>query len=312
MNLDGFLDKYMKQRQRLVAGRLQAALALLERLRDCPSLQLAEHLVGKGRAGLVSHETYGKRSHVRFELEPINKNHGRRSSNIQDWGQVLLDAFDAEGFADFDDDERASLILRAQEPVADALRRLLEQEPLVIRTRQKTAEAVIAEILKLADAKGKAGDVAQYLVGAKLMLRFDEAVPVLPANKGDRRSKSDPEPRLGDFEIQNAVIEVALGLPDEKHLDQIALALDDPQTEVRLLTRDDRVGTWRREIDSSDEIESRRVVVSSVSAFVGQNIGELSGFSSEKRSGQLKALFEIYNKRWNAALGNPGMAIVVK
>lgn len=154
--------------------------------------------------------------------------------------------------------------------------------------------------------------MAQYLVGAKLMLRFNRDIPVLPANKGDRKSRLDPNARLGDFEIENAVIEVALGLPDDKHLAQVAQILDNPESEVRLLTRDDRVEVWRKAVDASEEIDELRVVVSSVAAFIGQNISELAEFSSDEKSLQLQALFDLYNERWISKVGTPGIAIIVK
>ena len=88
--------------------------------------------------------------------------------------------------------------------------------------RGRSAEAVIHEVLRQAELKGKSGDVAQYLVGAKLALRFNREIPVFPVNKADRKSRADRDARLGDFQIEDAVIEVAVGLPDEKHVVQIA------------------------------------------------------------------------------------------
>jgi len=312
MSFDKFQQQQMKKGGRFVPARLQAALALLEKLRDNPSLRLEDHVASKGSSGLESHETYGNRAHARFEIEPINKNHGRRSSNLQDWGQDLLDKLTRGGFEGASPNARLALITLAQESFAAVLRSIVEQGPLEARIRRRAAEFVIADVLKQAEEKNKAGDVAQYLVGAKLMLRFNRDIPVLPANKGDRKSRLDPNARLGDFEIENAVIEVALGLPDDKHLTQIAQILDNPEAEVRLLTREDRVEVWRKEVDTSDEIDALRVVVSSVVTFVGQNISELGEFSSEGKSFQLQALFDLYNKHWISKVGTPGIAIIVK
>ncbi len=312
MKLDKFLQKHMKQSGRPVPARLQAALALLEKLRDKPSLALEDHLSNKGSAGLESHETYGNRAHERLGLEAINKNHGRRSCNLQDWGQDLLDELKRSGFEKAAQADRLALITLAQESIGEILRRLVEQGPLEVRIRRRAVETVIADVLKQAEEKNKAGDVAQYLVGAKLMLRFNREIPILPVNKGDRKSRSDPKPRLGDFQIENTVIEVALGLPDEKHLGQIAQALDNPELEFRLLTRDGRVDVWKNAIDDTEEIDASRVVVSSVVAFVGQNVWELGELSSEGKSFPLLALFDLYNKHWINQVGTTGIAILVK
>src|SRR5206468_12286412 len=97
--LDAFLQTHAKKGERYVSARLQAALALLERLREFPSLALAEHLSQSGSAGIRSHETYGERALQHLHLQAINKNHGRRSSNLPAWGQELLNAIAALGFA---------------------------------------------------------------------------------------------------------------------------------------------------------------------------------------------------------------------
>ena len=112
--------------------------------------------------------------------------------------------------------------------LAKPLRDIIEEEPLEARIEGRSAEAVIHDLLLQAEAKGKSGDVAQYLVGAKLALRFKREIPVHPANKSDRKSRSDKDAKLGDFVIENAVIEVAVGLPDEKHLEQIGEILRTP------------------------------------------------------------------------------------
>lgn len=310
--LDVFLQEHTKKGDRFVPARLQAALALLERLRQYPSLKLTEHLSQSGSAGLQGHETYGDKALERLRLQPINKNHGRRSSNLPGWGQQLLDAIAAQGFGGATAEARNRILDGAQQVFAAPLRAIIEENPLEVRVRDRTAEATVRELLLAAEQKGKSGDVAQYLVGAKLALRLNRQIPVYPANKSDRTSHFDPAPRLGDFEIENAVIEVAVGLPDEKHLRQVAEIQDKSDAEVWLLTRADRVETWRRELGNTEDVEIKRVVVTSVESFVGQNITELGQFSAKGKAEQLKALFDLYNTRWVAKVGTPGIRIQAK
>ena len=215
-----------------------------------------------------------------------------------------------EGFELLSDAGRLQAIDAAQSTFAAVLQNILEQEPLQARLKGRSAEAVIRELLEQADEKGKSGDVAQYLVGAKLMLRLEIEMPVHPANRGDRRGRGDMDARLGDFEVEDAIIEVAVGLPDEKHLTQIVDALGDGDKEVWLLTRSSRVKTWQDELKDTDEVDRRRVIVHSVEGFVGQNLSELGGFSVKGRAVQLERLFTIYNDRWVAAVGTPGIQIV--
>jgi hypothetical protein len=309
---EAFLKTQMKKGDRFVPARLQAALALLERLRDFPALALDKHLSQSGSAGLQGHETYGARALQRLQLQPINKNHGRRSSNLSAWGQELLDAVGGLDFGNANAKVRGQIVDQVQGIFAAPLRTIIEEDPLEVHLRGRTAEAVISDLLLAAEEKGKSGDVAQYLVGAKLALRFKREIPVHPANKSDRTSHVDPTPRLGDFEIENAVIEVAVGLPDDKHLHQIAEILDKSDAEVWLLTRADRVPTWKNELEAAEGVETKRVVVTSVEAFVGQNITELGEFSAKGKAEQLRALFELYNTRWVGDVGTPGIRIVAK
>jgi hypothetical protein len=311
INFDSFIEKHMRQGGRFVAARLQAALALLERLRETPTLRLDAHKKANS-AGLESHETFGNRAHERLGLEIINKNHGRRSSNVGGWGQDLLDLLKSAGFEKVSAEKQVAMINEAQDCFASLIRGILGQEPLEARLKGRSAEAVIREILKQAEAKGKAGDVAQYLVGAKLMLRLKRDIPVVGSNLGDRRSRGDANARTGDFEIENATIEVAVGLPDEKHLSQVVEALEDTDLEVWLLTRQDRVASWQHELQEFEGVDIKRVVVAAVESFVGQNITEMGEFSVKGKASQLQELFKLYNERWIAQVGTPGIRIVVK
>lgn len=311
INLDAFIKGFMRQGERHIPARLEAALAFLERLREEPLLQFKSHVTNSG-ASLISHETFGKRAHIRFELDKINENYGRRSNNLNEWGPKLLDTLREAGFESLTESQRDALISEAQKQMVQHIRSILEQEPLEARLKGRSAEAVIRDILKQAEAKGKTGDVAQYLVGAKLNLRLNREIPVVGSNLGDRRSRGDAQARTGDFEIENTTIEVAVGLPDEKHLAQVVEALEDTDLEVWLLTRHDRVASWQHELQEFEGVDAKRVVVTSVESFVGQNISEMGGFSVKGKASQLQALFKLYNDRWIAQVGTPGIRIIVK
>lgn len=309
--LHSFIENRARIAGKIVPARLQAALALLERLRDFPSLKLSDHRA-QGSAGALSHETYGHRAHERFQLQPINKNHGRRSSNLPEWGQELLDVIGSAGFEKANGEQRERIVSEAQSILAKPLRDIIEQEPLEARLKGRTVENLIHGLLLQAEEKRKSGDVAQYLVGAKLSLRFKRPFPVQPANKSDRKSLFDPMAKLGDFEIENAVIEVAVGPADEKHIEQVAQILEQSESEVWLLTRLDRVAGWKNEIKAYQDIDTKRVVVTSVEAFVGQNITELGDFSTKGKAAQLVDLFDIYNDTWVKQVGTPSIRIVLK
>lgn len=309
--LETLVAAYGRSGESFVPARLQSMLALLEALRVRPTLILADHLSPAGQS-LKGHEPFAKEAMKRLNLTSLNKNSGRRSSNLHAWAGPLLGIVEAEGFSGLTEEARIQLIDKAQIVVGSFLRSMFEEGPLRIKVLGKTAEAVIGELLKQADKKNKAGDVAQYLVGAKLAIRLQIEIPVHGANKGDRKSHADKEARLGDFEIGNSIIEVAIGIPDEKHLQQIEEILDTTHHEIWLLTREDRVASWKNEVSNLFGKRIGRIVVTSVEAFVGQNITELAGFTAVAKSERIHELINLYNQRWVDVVGNPSIRISIE
>src|SRR5262249_1322317 len=152
-----------------------------------------------------------------------------------------------------------------------------------VRLDGRSAEAVVGDVLKQAEERNRAGAVAQYLVGAKLKLRFETLdVPVLPYNQGNAGE------RRAGFHVAEAAIEVALGNPDDVHIQQVRGILRESRTEVWVLVRASRIVGWRDAFDEQiDQSLRQRLVLTSVEAFVGQNVTELGSFSSEGREEQL-------------------------
>lgn len=294
--------------QRLIPARLQAGLSLTERLRDVPSLDLESHLV-HGSSAIHSHANYGERVHERLGLRRIDAFYGRHSGRLREWGQLMLDAIAARGFAGAAPPARNILIDEAQDELAKALK-IVEEQPLMVILGKQTAESLIHDLLVVAAEKGVLREVAWCLVGAKLTLRFGASS--LGGRSCDDSGVVDANDVLSDLKIHSAVIKVAVDPVNTKGLRRIAETLKKSGTEVWLLTRSDRVNGWRSEVDDADDIDGKRVVVTSVEAFVGQNITELAEFSISGKTTQLSALFEIYNSQWIAKVGTPGMRIVLK
>jgi len=299
-------------KQALVPSRLRAALLVIERIREHPSLDINCHLVRKNDSIIHSQNVYGSRVYKRLNLEPGVIDFGNHTSNLFEWGQFLLDAIAAEGFAEASPLQRESILSAAQLELAKSLRFIIESEPLEVELKNQTAEATIQDLLLAADGKGKAGDVARYLVGAMLALRFKREIPILPAYQSNRRQCAEKDAALGSFEIRNAVIEVNVEPVDQTSLKRIADALEKTDKEVWLLTRSERVSGWQNEIENADDIDSQRVIVTSVEAFLGQNITELAEFSGAGKAIQLKSLFDVYNCHWIERLGTLGIRVVFK
>jgi hypothetical protein len=159
-----FAEKHFRKGPAYVPGRVQACLVLLERLREHPSLRLADHETGQSKAGIKSHETLARQWQSRYEIPAINSNSGRRASNLQSWGQPLLDLLRASGFESAP--RRPAILNEWQSELVELLRSVLEASPISATMRGRSEESTIAAILDDAVDRGLAGQVAQYLVGA--------------------------------------------------------------------------------------------------------------------------------------------------
>ncbi len=293
----------MNDGERVVPARLQAAMALLEKLRTDPALDLAEHMSGEGSTGLKSHETFGKAACDRFNIEPPNKTHGRRSSEIRRWGPSILDALHAAGFENADAGKRESMLDAAQSVVADRLRSYTESEPIAVRCRNKSVASIVADIIRQAEEKRKAGEVAQYLVGAKLEARFPDIDLKRRANAGDGDWSRNENAALGDFQIGTTVIEIAVGMPDEKHINQAAKILSSGTFEAWLIVRSDRRDAWIRELIEA-EVDLNRVSVLGINEFIGQNLGEMGRLDRSQSLTEFRKVIDAYNDQWVACFAS--------
>ena len=308
--IDAFMSQ-MKLKGTFVAGRLQAALVLIERVRESRKLDFESHR-DAGSNGLLRHEYYAKLALDRFKITGVNRNSGRRSNHSGAWGPPLLALLAQHGFSSMSIEKQDQMLDAVEERFAVHVREISETAPIEVRLDGQTAESVIRDILKQADCRGKSGDVAQYLVAAKLETRLRIDLPLNPVNKRDHKRFDDTGARTGDFEIQDATIEVAIGGPDAKHLLQIEETLKGTDRQMWLLTRHEQVEKWRKALAALPDINKNRVVITSVESFVGQNIAEIGQFSAAHTAETFQNLFCRYNERWVAELGTPAMRIRIK
>jgi hypothetical protein len=126
-------------------------------------------------------------------------------------------------------------------------------------------------------------------------------------------NQGDTSERRADFQLGGAALEVALGTPDDKHLEQVRTILEETQSDVWLLVRTHRMNAWRDELaDAMEKNLLQRLVLTSVESFVGQNVTELGVFSVAGKAEQLRALFKIYNEQWIGVLGPKSLRILAR
>ncbi len=154
-----------------------------------------------------------------------------------------------------------------------------------------TTWAAVHEILEQADLVAKAGPVAQYLVGAKLQLRFPDV-----AIANDRYSAPDVQTgRQGDFQVEDTAFHVTVSPTPavyEKCLQNIRSGL-----RVYLLVPDGVVVGARQNAHTA---APDRIAVESIESFVANNIEEQSQFAKDRLMSGFRRLLEKYNERVDA------------
>ncbi len=146
----------------------------------------------------------------------------------------------------------------------------------------------IHSILENARQSGKGGPVAEYLVGAKLSLRF-------PGKeiRNKRFSESDVQAGCyGDFEVGNTVFHVTVA-PMAELFEKCRSNLE-RGLRVYLLVPDAVVVGARQ---NTALAAGDRIAVESIESFVATNVDELCEFDGDQLKSGFRRLLETYNVR---------------
>jgi len=167
---------------------------------------------------------------------------------------------------------------------------------------EQTAWQMIHDPLAAARVVGKEGQVAQYLVGAKLTLRF----PDLQV-RNDLYSTSDAQSGLhGDFALGTTVFHVTVS-PMAAHYDKCLANLQAGYDAYLLVP--DRILLGARQ--NTELLQPGRISVQSLEAFISQNLEELSGFTRSQRVTGLRDLLQTYNTRVDAVENDKSLLIEI-
>ena len=162
----------------------------------------------------------------------------------------------------------------------------------------------ISNLLELARKDGKAGPVAQHLVGAKLQLRF-------PNETVGRESYSTADKQLGrsgDFLVGNTAFHVTVA-PTLGLYDKCERNISEGFRPYILVPYDRLVGV-RQNIEGSSPGKSK-IAVESIESFVSQNVEELSNFSLNGLVDNLYLLLSEYNSRIDEAEADKSLLVEI-
>jgi len=196
--------------------------------------------------------------------------------------------------------EAASLDLlpaEARVGVLEALQEFLVQRVRDFHNRQrlsflysptKSTWQFVRDLLSLARSLGKEGQVAQYIVGAKLQLRF-------PHEAIDNYSYSTADQQLGrpgDFIVGQTAFHVTVS-PMTGVYGRCRANLDAGYGVYLLVPEHGVVGAKQ----NAEAVAPGQIGVQAIELFVAQNLDELAVFDKESRRAQLRQLIALYNRR---------------
>lgn len=151
---------------------------------------------------------------------------------------------------------------------------------------------IIHNLLSEAVTVGKAGYVAQHLVGAKLQLRFPDIVV-----SNESASTADlPTQRPGDFLIGHTAFHITVA-PMPPVFDKCRHNIQQGFKPFLLVPDNKLIGA--RQI--AEQTCEQQIAVESIESFVSQNINEVSDFNKDKLTSSFKDLLFIYNHRVDEA-----------
>jgi hypothetical protein len=271
-------------------GSIATALVVLNRLMQDYNLDFNSHLAEggmqiKGASGIAV-ATILKTFN---EERPFAKEGGRTNRGGPSEVRSLLEALKKLDLEKYDQKKRNSTLHQMQSFLVDRIKDFHNRQKIkLIFNPSLTTWHIIHDLLLAAIAEGKAGYIAQHLIGAKLQLRFPET----PVSNESASTADMQTQRPGDFLIGHTAFHVTVA-PMSAVFDKCKHNITQGYKPFLLVPDDKLIGT--RQI--SEQVSKQQIAVESIESFVSQNINELSIFDKDKLSYSLNQLINIYNQR---------------
>jgi hypothetical protein len=299
-----WLDGLPRERDLPDMGTVAVTLVLLENLASEFDLSPEAHRTSGGWQLRGAGGPATRRILARYgETRPFLAEGGRTSRGAADKAVSLLPVLEPLGLERLSDQQRREVIEALQQELVGKVRAFHAGKRLEpVYDPSATTLANIEQLLALAAETGKAGAVAQHLVGAKLEVRFPEA-----GIERHRAAAADvPTGRAGDFEFGDTTFHVTLA-PNEAVVEKCRRNLERGRR-VYLLVPGSRIQAAAQLVENAGVVS--RVSVRGIEGFVAQNLDEIASFSQSGQSVGLRQLFEAYNARANVE-NDPALLIEI-
>lgn len=282
--------EYVPQNDGPAKGTVASALVLLERLRNDYTLDIEQHVSDAGTQVKGAGGSAVKNILARFgEVRNYTSEGGRTNRGARRAMELLLATLETLKLDSLSDQERQEILGEMQQFLVDRIRDYFGRQRLSIAyDPTRSTWQFFYELLQHAKIQHKDGAVAQYLVGAKLDLRF----PDVGVENQSSTTADDQTERSGDFTIEDTVFHVTVA-PMSPLFDKCKRNLDNGYR-AYVLTPHDKVEGARQQ---AEQVAPGQITVAAIESFVAQNIEEISTFSNYKLSTGLHALLAKYNER---------------
>ncbi len=271
-------------------GNIAGGLVILENLRENFDLDVEAHKASGSDQLKNATRSNVQKILARFDEDRVLlREGGRTNRGLMKNLAPLLDGLSIAGLDELSSEDRGIELKKMQLFLVERARDKFNAEKLSFEySRDATSRELIGTILESAEERQKSGDVAEYLVGAKLALRFpDYDIRNSAASAADKQTDEH-----GDFEINDCVFHVTVS-PNTGHYDKCQANLANG-FRVFLLVPDKILAGTRQNAELTID---GHISVESIESFVSQNIEELSEFSSVKVPQNMRLLLETYNER---------------
>ena len=285
-------------------GTIGAALIVLDRLKTDFDLNLDSHRAAgqsqiKGASGAAVARILSRYG----ESRPFIKEGGRTNRGGPGDIGKMLEAIGTVNLEQITVAERNEVLEYLQKFLVDKVCEYHNRQRLkvVYNPSQSTWQAV-SDLLSLARDTGKEGPVAQYLIGAKLQLRF----PHVKIGNESYSTADDQLGRPGDFLVGDTAFHVTVA-PMPAVYEKCKRNIEDGFRVYLLVPDRSLIGTKQ----NAETVAPGKITVESIESFVGQNIEELSVFSKDRIVVGFHRLLETYNERVNETEMDKSMLIEI-
>ncbi len=285
--------KIVKANSGPAIGTIAATLVLLERLKEKFDLDFDTHVApGGAQIKGASGASVAAILSAFGETRPFAKEGGRTNRGGQGDIRPLFKSLEPLKLDLLGPEDRNKILTSFQAFLVERVQDFHNRQKIKLVFDSKISTwQIIHHLLEFSQNEGKAGYVAQHLIGAKLQLRFpDVTVSNESASTADR-----PTNRAGDFTIGNTVFHVTVSPMEgvyKKCQENLSEGL-----KVYLIVPDGKLAAARQ---LADQYCNGQIAVESLESFVSQNIEEISVFASDKLKYSIVRLVKLYNDRVTA------------